>query len=92
MNCIRCQPITCLLLIFLVGSEIQADPTIPLSRSWFRNNEEAGYTNNRATDRSRGCAASRWLIEQILSRGYSLATIYYGDIDPDFDDPFKKVD
>ncbi len=66
------------------------DPTIPLSTRWMRNNEKSGYVDHRATDRSRGTATSRWPIETILSRGYGLATIYCGDIDPDFDDGFQN--
>lgn len=66
------------------------DPTIPLSTRWMRNNEKGGYVEHRATERSRGTAASRWPVETILSRGYGLATIYYGDIDPDFDDGFQN--
>jgi len=69
---------------------IHADPDIKLSRSWMRRNDERGVVNNRATEASRGTSASRWPVEMILDRGYGLATIYYGDIDPDFDDNFQN--
>ena len=66
------------------------DPGITLSKSWMRNNKETGVTNNLATEQTRGTEASRWQVEKVLGRGYALATIYYGDIDPDFDDGFKN--
>jgi hypothetical protein len=77
-------------LNFYGNHTIHSDPEIPLPRSWVRNNENFGITENRATDASRGIRTSRWPVEQILDRGYGVATIYYGDIDPDFDDGFQN--
>ena len=79
-----------LALNFGGNHSIHADATIPLSTSWMRDNQAKGYVDHRATEASRGNAARRWPIELIVSRGYGLATAYYGDIDPDFDDGFQN--
>jgi len=67
---------------------IHADPAIKLPTSWQR--PRSGAVKNRATEAGRGRSASRWPVEMILARGYALATIYYGDIDPDYHDGFKN--
>ncbi|MEA3345653.1 MAG: acetylxylan esterase [Chloroflexota bacterium] len=77
-------------LNFHGNHSICEDPGIALSKQWMRDDEEHGVVNNRATEASRGMSASRWPVERILERGYALATIYCGDLDPDFHDGFKN--
>lgn len=81
---------TFLTLNFYGNHTVHQDPAILLSKSWMRSNREKGVVKNRATEASRGTSANRWAVEMILKRGYGLATIYYGDIDPDFDDGFEN--
>ena len=75
-------------LNFSGNHAIHSDPGIHLSTSWMR--PALGVVDHQATEASRGANASRWDVSAILSRGYGLATIYYGDIDPDFHDKFTN--
>jgi hypothetical protein len=68
---------------------VQADSAIRLSPSWMRPKGD-GVVDHRATEAARGTAASRWPVDAILARGYGVATIYYGDIDPDYDDGYAN--
>ncbi|WP_317169050.1 glucuronyl esterase domain-containing protein [Poritiphilus flavus] len=69
---------------------IHPDESISLPESWVANSPEMGVRENRPSPNSRGKKSSRWAVQQILERGYGLATMYYGDIDPDFDDGFEN--
>ena len=77
-------------LNFFGNHTIDDDPAITLSNAWMQPREEFGVVNNRATESSRGMLANRWAVDMILDRGYGLATIYCGDLDPDFDDGFHN--
>lgn len=73
------------------GNQIAStDPAILITDQWVPNNENFGITDHRATEKSRGVRTSRWPVERILERGYGVATIYCGDLDPDFHDGFKN--
>jgi hypothetical protein len=84
------KPVPAFVLLNFGGNHtIHTDPAIKLSERWMRANS-AGVVKNRADETSRGRSSSRFHVEEILKRGYGLATIYYGDIDPDFHDGFKN--
>lgn len=67
---------------------MEIDVMVP--NSWVRNNSGIGTSDNRANVNGRGKALSRWPMKEIVSRGFGVATVYYGDIDPDFDNGFKN--
>lgn len=70
------------------NQSVHSDPGISVTKSWMRPGK--GIVDHRATEATRGGAADAWQVEKILARGYGLATIYYGDIDPDFDEGFQN--
>ncbi|MDH5400354.1 MAG: acetylxylan esterase, partial [Cyclobacteriaceae bacterium] len=77
-------------LNFYGNHTIWDDPDISMTESWVRNSEDFGITENKATEASRGMRKNRWAVDRIIERGYGVATIYYGDIDPDYDDGFQN--
>jgi hypothetical protein len=67
---------------------VNPDPAIKLAEIWSAP-KGAPPARKMAEPGTRGKQASQWAVETILARGYGLATAYYGDIEPDFRDPFK---
>lgn len=87
----RSEPSPAFLGLNFGGNHAASDePDVTLNTGWFRNRSDDGYVEHRATEQSRGSNASRWALEMIVERGYAVGTIYYGDIDPDFDDGFQN--
>lgn len=72
---------------------VDADPGIDLNPIWVPDpalkevhlaKELSRHVLLSPDERTRGSAASRWQVEKIVSRGYGLATVYAGDVEPDF--------
>jgi hypothetical protein len=85
------QPVPAFLGLNFYGNHtIHPDPRISISDSWVNNNEGFEIEGNQADEQSRGVRVSRWPVERIIDRGYALINIYYGDIDPDYDDGFQN--
>jgi dienelactone hydrolase len=61
---------------------VVADPKVPLPVTWVPKNAK-GAKDNRASEDSRGSQIDVWAIEQTIDRGYAVATVYCGDVDPD---------
>ena len=68
---------------------ITDEADVILSDEWMRAKTQ-GVVDHRATEDSRGGAASRWPVERIIDRGYAVATAYCGDLDPDYDDGYQN--
>jgi len=84
------KPVPAFLGLNFYGNHcIHADQGIKLSKQWMRPTKEMGIVNSSATEESRGCNAGRWQVEMVLQRGYALATVYYGDLEPDFKQGWK---
>ena len=87
----RQRPVPVFVGLNFFGNQIVLkDPAILITDQWVPENESFGIVEHRATEKSRGVRTSRWPVERILERGYGVATIYCGDVDPDFHDGFKN--
>ncbi|SIO24900.1 hypothetical protein SAMN05444166_3238 [Singulisphaera sp. GP187] len=61
------------------------DPKVALPSSWMPKSCP-GCVDNRATDAGRGSQVNVWSIEDVIDRGYAVATFYSGDVAPDHPD------
>ena len=66
------------------------DPGITLANLWVKNGRDNQIMRQRADFETRGAKSSQWCVEMLISRGYAVGTVYYGDIEPDFADGWKS--
>lgn len=69
---------------------ITDEKEVAVHQKWARNDPRTGHRDNRANEGSRGLAANRWQVKKLIDEGFGLATAYYGDIDPDYDDGWNN--
>ncbi|HWV67285.1 hypothetical protein, partial [Chitinophaga sp.] len=62
---------------------VNADTGILISKRWVKYAPEPAYKDHLATAASRGIQSNDWCIEKIIAAGYGVATVYYGDLQPD---------
>ncbi len=72
-------------LNFYGNHTVDGDAGITLSTAWVPD-QAIGAINNRASEASRGSAAERWPVREIVRRGYAVVTVYCGDLCPDRSD------
>lgn len=72
------------------NQEVTNDTSVKITHSWVPK-RAPGSINHHASSVSRGVASSVWPIEKMISEGFASATVYYGDIDPDYNDDHNAV-
>jgi len=86
----RKGPVPMFLIINFGGNHtVHPDPAIRLKEQWKWTKEKGAFLQP-STEAERGRDAASYSVQKILSRGYGLATVYCGDIDPDFDEGFQN--
>ncbi len=84
-------PVTTFLGLNFRGNHAETtDPAVLLPISWVPDSKDGSSENHQATEKGRGAQSHRLPVEMIVEDGCAVATAYYGDIDPDFDDNFEN--
>lgn len=63
---------------------VTSEMDIPISNSWMVADDGNDIVTRRASE------SRRWPLEKIISQGFAVATFYYGDIEPDRNDGWKR--
>ncbi|MFT3704069.1 MAG: hypothetical protein QM802_17005 [Agriterribacter sp.] len=83
------QPVPLFVGLNFSGNQVvNTDTGITITKKWVAYGKEPAYKDHHATEASRGTQSGDWPVEDIISRGYGLATIYYGDLQADSSNSF----
>ncbi|HEU4555407.1 MAG TPA: hypothetical protein VFS25_21335 [Chitinophaga sp.] len=72
---------------FYGNQSVTDDPSIPITPHY--TVKGPGIVDNHATEASRGSQASQWPVKDIISRGYGVATFFYGEVEADKPDGWQ---
>lgn len=75
-------------LNFTGNHTIAADKAIKPASHLKKKDQQ--ITDSEAIESSRGSSASRWPLEEIINKGYGVATAHYYDLEPDDKDGWKQ--
>lgn len=76
------KPVPVFLAMNFCGNHaLTDDPRVPLGRNWL--GRCPGTQDGRATDACRGTQAKDWPLEEIVARGFALASFASADVDSD---------
>lgn len=68
------------------NQSVNKDPGILANDVWVKDPAGSGrVVRLPPDDATRGARAAGWQVEKVIAAGYGLATVCYGDIEPDFD-------
>jgi hypothetical protein len=71
---------------FAGNQSVTFDPGVELNKVWLPEaDNRLSLHAEQAAPSMRGSAASEWPVEKLLQEGYGFATVYDGDLEPDFD-------
>jgi len=69
---------------------VNADPAITISEQWTQDRKTKQEALVRPEEPTRGKSVGRWEVEQLMARGYALATIQRADIEPDYTEGWRR--
>jgi hypothetical protein len=81
------RPVPVVLGLNFTGNQsVIDDPGILATPLWSKPKDSSILLHELPADSTRGSATQQWQVRMLLSHGYGLATIYYGDLEADFKD------